>query len=161
MKPLVTKILLAGFSALIFIGCATTKNYKPLEASDVAAMVEAHEFHFVAEKMNPLRGGQRNLNSYYDLLVVNDTLKSFLPYYGRAFVPPVDPTQGGLRFNSYDFTYDYTMDNKRWTVTISPKDITQVTKMTFTIFDNGNTTLQVNSVNLDPISFSGHLEKVE
>lgn len=161
MKQIPNKLLIAIFAIMIFVGCSSTKNFKPLEASDVAVMVKNHEFHFVAEKMNPLRGPQRNLNSYYDLLIKRDTLKSFLPYYGRAFVAPVDPTQGGLRFNSYDFAYEYAMDNKRWTVTVTPKDVTQITRMTFTIFDNGNTTLHVNSVNLDPISFTGHLEKVE
>lgn len=161
MKPVITNILSACFAGLLMMGCASTKTYKPLEASDIVQMVQSHEFNFVAEKMNPLRGPQRNLNSYYDLLVTGDTLKSFLPYYGRAFVAPIDPSKGGLRFNSYDFTYESSKEDGRWNVAIIPKDVSDISKLTFTIFDNGNTTLHVNSVSKDPISFTGYVEKLK
>lgn len=161
MKHSISKLSMIVLSGLLLWGCTSAKNITKLEPSDVAAMVQAHAFHFIAEKMNPLRGPQRNLNSYYDLMVNQDTLKSFLPYFGRVFTPPVDPTQGGLRFSSYSFSYDYSQNKKAWNVTIVPKDVTQITKLYFTIFDDGTATLQVNSVSLDPISFQGHLEKVE
>ncbi len=153
-------MLVITFAGFFLWGCTSTKNITKLEPSDIAEMVQSHQFHFIAEKMNPLRGPQRLLNSYYDLLVSKDTLKSFLPYFGRVFLPPVDPTQGGLRFSSYDFSYAYAKDKKAWNVTIVPKDVTQITKLYFTIFENGSVSLQVNSVSLDPISFQGHLEKV-
>lgn len=161
MKYSISKILLIAFSGIFLWECTSSKKMTSLEPSDISAMVEAHQFHFIAEKMNPLRGPQRLLNSYYDLLISKDTLKSFLPYFGRAFIAPIDPTQGGLRFTSYKFSYDYSQNKKAWDVTIVPKDVTQITKLYFTIFDNGTATLQVNSINLDPISFQGHLEKVE
>lgn len=146
----------------IFVSCTGTKKFVKLEPSDVAALVSNHTFFFIADKMNPMRGPQKNLSSYYDVKVNKDSLASFLPYYGRAYGGIIDPTRGGLEFTSTEF--DYTINqakNKSWEVNIRPKDVQQVQQLSFIIFDNGNATLNVTSTNKDPISFYGHLQPLD
>src|SRR5664279_4274207 len=54
-------------------------------------MVDSQHFVFVAQTASPLRGGFRNLTSIYDVRVRKDTLVSYLPYFGRAYIAPIDP----------------------------------------------------------------------
>ncbi len=154
--------LLVVLMTAFFWGCTPSKKIIALEPSDISSMMQNHQFVFVADRMNPLRGAQKVLNDYYFLKVKHDTLNSFLPYYGRAFVAPVDPAKGGLRFTSANFTYEMNnTENKKWEITIIPKDRMEIQKLFFTVFDNGNATLNITSTNRDPISFFGHLEKAE
>lgn len=60
--------------------------------NSVQASLDAKNFVFVAQTMSPLRGGLRQLTSYYDLRVSNDSVISNLPYFGRAYVAPMNPS---------------------------------------------------------------------
>ena len=40
------------------------------------------------------------LSPYYYLKVSKDTVVAYLPYFGRAYTAPADPTEGGIKFTS-------------------------------------------------------------
>ena len=125
-------------------------------------MINDHSFIFVAERMDPLRGRSRILTSSYDVRVNNDSLVSYLPYFGRAYSAPIDPTNIGTQFTSTKFTYQINpAKNNQWRISIVPKDVQSIQELVFTIFDNGNTTLNVLSTSRDQISYTGYLKKVE
>jgi hypothetical protein len=87
-----------------------------------------------------------------------DTLISYLPYFGRAQVAPVDPTKNSLDFTSTDFEYTKTVNKKGgWDILIKPKDQRDVQQLSFRIFDNGSASLGVASANRDPITFQGYI----
>ncbi len=157
------KFFLLNFliSSLLF-SCSSSNNATKPGAEEISNMINSHQFTFVAERMNPLRGSSRPLTSYYDVVVKRDTLNSFLPYYGRAFQAPIDPTKGPLAFNSYSFSYNVTLKDKdEWQVYINPKDNSEVQQFYFQIFGNGTATLSVVSTNRDPISFYGHVQQTK
>ncbi|MEP6951534.1 MAG: DUF4251 domain-containing protein [Ginsengibacter sp.] len=123
-------------------------------------MVDSQHFVFVAQSVSPLRGRFRNLTSSYDVNISKDTMICYLPYFGRAYSAPIDPSSGGLDFTSTNFSYSVTPHKKDgWNVMIKPKDNTNVQQLLFTIFDNGSASLNVTSTSRDPISFNGHIEK--
>ncbi|HEY0066028.1 MAG TPA: DUF4251 domain-containing protein, partial [Flavisolibacter sp.] len=70
------------------------------EAGEVKTLVESGNYIFKPQTVMPSVGGSRFLTSEYELVVSKDTLASFLPYFGRAFTAPVNPTEGGIRFTS-------------------------------------------------------------
>jgi hypothetical protein len=108
--------------------------------------------------VSPMRGATRQLTSYYDITVSRDSLVSYLPYFGRAHVEPRDPTNIGFNFTSTKFEYTKTTTKKGGSdILIKPKDYTEVQNLSFRIFDNGSASLQVNSLNRDPISFQGYI----
>ncbi len=81
--------------------------------------------------------------------------------FRRAYQAPIDPAKGGLDFKSYKFAYNVTLkNNDEWQVYIDPKDISDVQQLYFQIFGNGTATLNVISTNRDPISFYGHVKKI-
>ena len=98
------------------------------------------------------------LTSVYDLKVSSDTVVSDLPYYGRAFVAPIDPAEGGIHFTSTQFTYTIKEKKKGgWDVSIVPKDIHDVREMQLSVSEAGYATLQVTSNNRQLITFTGYL----
>lgn len=163
MKRKYLSIQLLVLSALIFIfflpGCSPVKPLVKLSADDVQQLISSESFVFIANRMVPLRGGQRHLQTGYDVKVKDSVLVSSLPYFGRAYAGSMVPSGYGLSFTSNDFTYSSQQDKKNsYIVTITPKDVQDVQSLRFTIFDNGSTTLDVTSINKDPISFSGILQ---
>lgn len=160
------KFLLSAFLvSFLFSQCSSSKkvaNVK-LTSNEIKNMVDSSQFVFVADRVTPLRGRTRFLTSYYDVVVKKDSLTSFLPFFGRAFQAPMDPTKGGIQFTSTNFTYNVTTKNSNdeWDVFIKPKDYTDVQQLYFNIFGNGTANLNVVNTHKDPISFSGHIEKVK
>src|SRR3981189_2838220 len=59
------------------------------------ALIDSQRFIFVPQFESPLRGGTRPVTSYYDLEVSRDTIKSYLPYFGRSYTAPLNPSDIG------------------------------------------------------------------
>lgn len=142
--------------------CSSSKKVTKLNSDEVANMVDSSRFEFVAERVIPMRGTPRVLNSYYDAIVKKDTLKCYLPFFGRAYQAPMDLSNGGIQFTSTNFTYKVdAKKNNAWNVTIKPNDNTNVQQLYFNIFGNGSASLNVVSTNRDAISFSGHIKQLK
>ena len=121
-------------------------------------LLETKNFIFKAETVTPQRGRFRQLTSEYDVVVTNDTVIAFLPFFGRAYSAPINPSEGGIKFTSGKFGYSLEHGKKkRWTLKIKPEDVKEVQDMYFTIFDNKKATLLVNSLNRESIVFNGYI----
>ena len=126
----------------------------------VKNMLDSQHFVFVAQSVTPLRGRFRNLTSEYDVILSKDRMASYLPYFGRATVAPLNPSESALDFTSTNFSYSVTPRKKSgWDVVIKPKDKTDIQQYLFTIYDNGSASLNVTSISRDPISFLGYIKK--
>ncbi len=154
--------LLIGLFA--FSNCTSTKNTgngnNTSSATSVKSMIDSQNFVFVAEMVNPLRGRNRQLTSPYDVSVSHDSLVSYLPYFGRAYIAPLNAAEAGIQFTSTNFSYNTTqLKSNKWNVTLKPNDVHDAAQLNFTIFDNGSASLMVTSNSKDPISFTGHLKQ--
>jgi hypothetical protein len=148
--------------SFILCQCTATKNIEKLNSADIKNMIDSSQFVFDAERVNPLQGRTRYLTSSYDVVVKKDTVQSFLPYFGRAYQAPMDPSKGGIQFTSTDFSYTVQSNSdNEWDVIIKPEDYNDVQEMRFSIFGNGSASLNVISTHKDPISFTGHIERIK
>jgi Domain of unknown function (DUF4251) len=155
-------LLLTFLSVFIFIPRCPAQNSPESDAKKQSYknMVDSQNFVFEAQTVTSLRGHFRNLTSPYEVSVSKDTLRSDLPFFGRAYNPPVNPTQSPLDFTSTNFSYMVSPHKKNgWEIVLAPKDKTSIQKYFFTVFDNGRATLSVNSVSRDPISFNGYIRE--
>ncbi|MEO6682928.1 MAG: DUF4251 domain-containing protein [Ginsengibacter sp.] len=142
--------------------CSSTKSSTNMGEGVVEKMLNDHSFIFIAERMTPLRGRSYTLTSTYDVRVNNDSLVSYLPYFGRAYSAPMDPTKVGTQFTSTNFTYHIAVvKNNQWRISLVPKDVSSIQELVFTIFDNGSTSLNITSTSRDQISYSVYLKKIE
>lgn len=140
-----------------------TKQEQPTsKEASTARLVDAKNYTFVAQTALPMRGRTINLTSEYTLEVSQDTITAFLPYYGRAYSAPLDPSKGGIKFTSTQFTYDRKAGKRGgWNISITPSDVRSTQKLSLSITDDGYASLQVISNNRQPISFNGHIRKNE
>src|SRR5688500_12451752 len=143
-------------SACLLLSLAIIVQAQEKREPTTQEMVESKNYIFKAESVNPPRGRVRYLTSEYDLVVTSDTVIAFLPYFGRAYSAPINPSEGGIKFTSSDF--DYTVEKKKrrsWQIMIKPRDANDIQALYLTVFDNNKTTLRINSVNRESISFNG------
>ena len=155
--------ILFFFALFAFVNLTNAQDEKKDKSGNetsIQAQVEGHRFVFKAQSVHPSRGRVVQLNSQYDLSVSQDTVRSYLPYFGRAYSAPLDGRGGGIDFISKDFEYSQKNRTKGgWDITIKPKDVNDVRELALTIFNNGYAFLRVTSNNREPISYNGYLEK--
>lgn len=154
-------ILLLIVSAGSGVSNAQTKtSKKAAKLAEVKNRVESRHYTFLADYALPLRGGARQLTSEYDLRITPDSVISFLPYFGQAYLDvPYSPTDGGVKFTSTRF--EYKVDERKkggWEVTISPKDAKGIQRLILDISVDGYASLSVTSTNKDFISYNGSLK---
>jgi hypothetical protein len=155
-------LFIVFISIPIFSQCSTAqKNSKnDNKKTSIKNMVDSQHFDFEAQSVTPLRGNFRNLTSSYDVSITGDSLRSYLPYFGRAYNPSYNLTESPLDFTSTDFSYTVSPNKKNgWNIIIKPKGKTDIQQYFFTVFDNGRASLNVTSTSRDAISFSGYLKK--
>jgi hypothetical protein len=126
-------------------------------AQSVKPILDSQHFVFQPWTAQPETGEIRHLNDdYFTLEITRDKIVSNLPYFGRVYVAPIDPTTSVLDFSSRKFTYTLKPRKKDgWIVLIKPQDDQDITQMQLIISSNGYATLQVLSPNRQPISFDG------
>lgn len=148
--------LLAGSLA---VHAQDTKKDKDAEKIvQVRNLVDSQNYIFIAQSASPMSGRLRQLTPDYDLKITKSSIVSYLPYFGRAYTAPLDPSKGGIQFTSKDFEYTATPRAKGgWDVLIKPKDYRDVQQMSLNISSTGYATLQVTSTSRQPISFNGYI----
>ena len=149
-----------GFVMVVTMARCSNEVYaqnKIDDAATVTRIVGEQRYTFKAQTVMPSTGRSRQLNDNYDVSVTKDSVNSWLPYFGRAFSAPLDPTKGGIQFTSTDFEYTTAQRNDGWEITIKPKDTRDVQEMFITIFKNGTANVRVSSISRQPISFTGYI----
>jgi hypothetical protein len=168
----ITKSLPANKPALLFLlGCLTfnisaviAQSTPPTAPQDkqaakkalIKSLIDSQRYVFQAQTAMSMGGHVRQLTTDYDVTVGKESVVSYLPYFGRAYSAPIDPSQGGIQFTSKDFSYSAVPGKKGgWSVLIKLRDAGDVQQMSLNISDEGYTTLQVINVSKQPISFNG------
>ncbi len=142
--------------------CVTTQTatQKQETANEVRQKVSDLEFTFTANYAFPTSLRSVNLAPYYDVKVSPDTVECYLPYFGRAYVAPIDPMDGGIKFTSTTFDYEVTESKKKgnWLIDIRVKDRGNDITLFFDIWDNATARLTVSDSRRQSISFTGDIE---
>ncbi len=150
-------MLIITASVTVCQGQHSKKAEDSAQAAETRLLVEGQRYFFIAQSMSPNRGGLRQLTSGYNLKVTKDTVRSELPYFGRAYQAGYG-SEGTLEFTSLQFDYKIETGKKNsWNITINPKDVNNCREMNLTIYDDGNASLRVISNDKEPISFKGYI----
>jgi len=162
---------LAIISALILSCFQTVLAQKTSRAereaakiAKVKALLDARNYVFQADYVIPQRGNSKSLTFGYDMVVSKDTLQTYLPYYGQVTLAPTDASDGGIKLNTTNFSYEAKASKKGgYEITIKLKDnfnqgSKDVRYMRLNVSATGYASLQVISNNRDPISFNGTIE---
>jgi hypothetical protein len=148
-----------GLVILLFLAGVMTAQSQSKDPAENQRIIESKNYVFKAQYASPQRGRTVPLTSEYDLTVAGDSLVSYLPYFGRAYSAPIDPTKGAGMFTSVKFDYSISPNDKKgkWEISIQPRDVSEVQQMFLEIFDNGTATLRIQFQNRQPMSYSGYI----
>lgn len=159
MKNLRFSGCVALFSLFVFYACGTSQKTveKEMLASDIQRAVEMPDFTFKATYAYPTGYKSIYLSPYYDVKVSADTVKVYLPYYGRVYRAPLSPTEGGYRFTSTDFEYRVKEGKKKgsWDLVVTLRDLDRPVVLRLDVWKNGTARLNINDVDRQSISFQG------
>jgi hypothetical protein len=129
-------------------------------AQKTAVLINAQDYRFIAQTAIPMGGPSKHLTGGYDFTVSKDSVVAYLPYYGRAYSAPIDPTKGGVQFTSTQF--DYKVDTTKkggWEISIKPRDNRDVNQIYLSVSSAGYASLRVTSINRQAISYNGEIVK--
>ncbi|MFT4093823.1 MAG: DUF4251 domain-containing protein [Niabella sp.] len=170
MKPSLYKWPLLLLMVYLTSACSTSKSaFSPITNYD--SLINEKRYTFVAQNVTPTEDARFNarlmfsqgnslyqLTSRYDIKITPDSVIVFLPFFGRAFTAPIDPTKGGIQFTSTKFGYQQSIRKKNYQITVTPQDFQEVRNIFLTISPSGYASVQVLSLNRTPISFNGIIE---
>ena len=151
------------FLSLFLLSCGTTQSTveKAQKAQLIDEQIQKLDFKFIANYANPQSAQSIYLSPNYDVKVTPDTVKAYLPYYGRAYRAPMNSSDGGIKFESTDFEslVEKGRRDGEWRVTIHTKDTSRPFTLYFSLWNNGSGSLQVQDQDRQSISFQGTIEE--
>lgn len=150
---------------ILILLCVFCAAYVQLQAQDSAkssiqSFVIGKRYSFEPINTTTGSGRLRQLTPGYFFQLKDDTLKVSLPYFGRAYTAPLDPSDAGYNFTTTDFTYDIKEGKKNsYIVSINAKGKVYNTNFMLTVYDNGSAYLQANSSDRQPVSYNGSVKE--
>ena len=151
-------------AALLASGCGAlfqTPEEKAAEDARVAALVpqrlDARSYRINVNYMQPRRGGQQALNTPYAITVDGTHLNSYLPYFGVAYDLPYGGGKG-LNFESEIDAYSDTPRRDRRTIEFTTYNGEDYFYYRLEVFDNGRTSIRVQSRKRESIDYLGELD---
>ena len=161
MKRVILLILVAISAAILLSGCATSEE-KAAQMAELSANVtnalNNRDYKIAIDRMYPMRGSSRHVSFGYSVEVRNDTLISYLPYFGRAYNVPYGGGKG-LNFSAPIGSYqEFMKRNGQRHIEIGVSNEEDTYFYTIEVFDNGNSTVDVRARQRERISYSGHIE---
>ena len=163
------KIMLCLLATILIVGCSTTmynadgtkmtkEQMRAARTQHVLDGIANRQFKINVDRMIPMRAPARQLSTLYSLEVKGDTIVSYLPYFGRAYSVPYGGGKG-LNFVGIMNHYESRQGKKNETIVeIGVENEEDKYVYTLSIFDNGNTDINVYSRNRETVLFSGVME---
>ena len=125
----------------------------------VADAIAAKRWRIDVNMMNTMRYGSRTVSPDFYLELRGDKLHSYLPYLGQARVSPTLSPSIGLNFEEPVLSYKESKPkSKKYTqIDIDAKTREDSYHYVIQLYDSGEATIRVRSLNRDAISFDGTL----
>lgn len=132
------------------------KQKKEEKQKAIRELVEAQKIKVEVNTAYPMRGPSKNLTTNYSVEIRNDSVFSYLPYFGIAYNVPYGGGKG-LIFNAQITEYKLTFD-KKGTANIRFKTRTEEDNFIYSlsIFTSGWADVNVTPTNRQAISFRGN-----
>ena len=161
MKRLFYLSLIIASAIILWSSCATSEE-KAAQMAELSANVtnalNNRDYKIAIDRMYPMRGGSRHVSYGYSVEVRNDTLISYLPYFGRAYNVPYGGGKG-LNFTAPIESYqEFMKRNGLRHIEIGVTNEEDTYFYTIEVFDNGNSLVEVRARQRERISYSGNVE---
>ena len=141
-------------------GCASSEERAAQKAEfsrKVKAALDKRAYKISINRMLPMQGASRSVSYGYSVTVKNDSLFSYLPYFGRAY----DVPYGGGKGLSFDAPighyHEIQSNNGSRQIDIELKNEEDNYTYHITVFDNGSSSIDVQARKPERISYNGEI----
>ena len=159
-----TKLNIVFFAilALVVLSACVSAEERAARAAEQAAKVKAglaeKRFSINVDRMYPMKGGSKSVSFGYGVEVRNDSLISYLPYFGRAYDIPYGGGKG-LNFSERIGSYcDTPGKNGLHVIDIEVTNTEDTYFYSIKVYDNGSSSIDVQSRNREHISYTGQMD---
>ena len=158
------------FAAYTFGNCQDLKNKSRKEiraerqakkTEEIKKLLDNRTFVFKATHALPMGGGSIQLDYSFDAKIKNDTIHSYLPFYGVAYRVDYGAKNSGLNFTKKFENYKMEKNRNGYLINFDVKNKMDFLNFTFHISEPGYATLNVISTNRQAISYYGYIEAPE
>jgi len=161
MKRVIYLSVLFASALILWSSCATSEE-KAAQMAELSANVtnalNSRDYKIAIDRMYPMRGSSRHVSYGYSVEVRNDTLISYLPYFGRAYNVPYGGGKG-LNFTAPIGSYqEFLKRNGQRHIEIGVTNDEDTYFYTIEVFDNGSSSVDVRARQRERISYSGNVE---
>lgn len=140
----------------LFAGLFMQARAQDSAKHQIKALLDGKHYEFEPTSTTTGGGRSKQLTPGYVLEIRGDTLKVYLPYFGRAYSSSMNPSDAGYDFTSTDFTYEVSEGKKdSYIVSIKTKDRSYNTDFGLTVYDNASAYLRASSNDKQPVSYNG------
>lgn len=169
------RFLLIAFAILSLLYSCSSQAYT--DKQTLTKVLAEKEFTFLARHANPTNYDVINVMSSlpnttasrmleldygYGYTLKNNNLEVTLPYFGRTYIPSMDPEKTGYRFTSKDFSMSEIEGRKGSRIfVITPHDVQNVRRIITEIYPTGATYVSIDSNDRQLISYDGYITKNE
>ena len=157
-------LLAIGTTMALMTACGTANTdslskaeRKRIQEMKVKEMLDNRHFKIEVDMMHPHTYPARQLSSYYSVEVRNDSLISYLPYFGGVYQVPYGGGKG-LNFEERIGNYSETQIKDKRHIEIEVKNDEDTYLYTLEVFDNGSSSIDVLARHRDRISYTGDME---
>jgi hypothetical protein len=161
MRHWIISTVMAVLALGVLASCATAEE-RAARAAEQAKKVTAalNDRHYVIaiDRMIPMRGSSKNVSYGYSVEVRNDSLISYLPYFGQAYNVPYGGGKG-LNFSAPISSYqEFQKKSDRRSIEIGLTNEEDTYVYMIDVFDNGSASVHVTARQRESISYSGNME---
>lgn len=151
-------LMLLAISGLSDVYAQSKKEIKEQREQAIKEQIVSENYKINVNTAYPRRGRTIHLSSPYSLEIRNDSVISYLPFYGRAYSIPYGGGEG-LIFKAPLDEYNMEM-NKKGTAKVKfiARSIEDRFTFNLVLYSNGSASINVNMQNRESISFSGEIE---
>ena len=154
-------LILTLFQVLVVLGGCVSSEERAAQKAEFAKKVKValdkREYKISINRMLPMQGGSKNVSYGYSVEVRNDSLFSYLPYFGGAYEVPYGGGKG-LSFDAPIVHYQETKaKNGSRQIAIELKNDEDNYTYSITVFDNGSSSIDVQARKRERISFTGEM----
>ena len=156
MKKVLVSMVLACSAWVMLSGCASPEERAARaaeQAAKVTAALKARDYKISVDRMFPMKGSSKSVSYGYSVEVI-----SYLPYIGGAYNVPYGGGKG-LNFKERISSYKESQKNngqRQIEINVINEEDTYV--YTLKVYDNGSSSIDVQSRQRDHISYSGQME---
>lgn len=150
-------LLLALLVGLPTLSAQTKKEKKEQKKEAVKKLIVSENYKIDVRTALPMRGRSIPLTSPYSLEIRNDSVISYLPYFGRAYSIPYGGGNG-LNFKAPLKEYSMEMDKKgNAVIKFTARNTEDNYEYRAKVYSDGSASIDVNMTNRQSISFQGDL----